>query len=235
MRVNHRCLHVLVAQELLDGTNVVATLQEMRADEVAYLVGTPRHLLSKLEKDLIDKPWEQVHEGRAVKLLEQEDEHEQALQLQEQAPWHLCLGETRLPLGQRTLVMGILNVTPDSFSDGGLYLQPEQAVKHAEGMLAEGADIIDVGGQSSRPGAAPVAEEVEFQRVIPVVRDIVQRYGALVSVDTYRASVAEAALDAWSGRGNCSTTDSRRCDGRRRRAPSARRRVRGAADRVPES
>jgi dihydropteroate synthase len=119
-----------------------------------------------------------------------------ARQLQAQAPGHLCLGDMRLPLGQQTLIMGILNVTPDSFSDGGLYLQPEQAVKHAERMLAEGADIIDVGGQSSRPGATPVAEEVEYQRVVPVVRDIVQRYGALVSVDTYRAGIAEAALDA---------------------------------------
>jgi dihydropteroate synthase len=156
------------------------------ADTVDLLVGASAALPKALQHDV-----HQTHPLRplAVAL-------EQALQLQEQAPRHLCLGETRLPLGQRTLVMGILNVTPDSFSDGGLYLQPEQAVKHAEGMLAEGADIIDVGGQSSRPGAAPVAEEVEFQRVIPVVRDIVQRYGALVSVDTYRASVAEAALDA---------------------------------------
>jgi dihydropteroate synthase len=92
--------------------------------------------------------------------------------------------------------MGVLNVTPDSFSDGGLYLQPEQAMKHAAAMLAEGADIIDVGGQSSRPGAQPVPEELERQRVIPVVQEIVQRYGALVSVDTYRASIAEAALEA---------------------------------------
>jgi dihydropteroate synthase len=89
----------------------------------------------------------------------------------------------------------VLNVTPDSFSDGGLYLQPEQAVKHAEEMLADGADIIDIGGQSSRPGAWPVPEEVEQTRVVPVVQEVVKRYGALVSVDTYRASIAAAALD----------------------------------------
>ena len=119
-----------------------------------------------------------------------------ARDLQEHGPTHLRLGAYELALGQRTYVMGILNVTPDSFSDGGLYLQPEQATKHAEEMLADGADIIDVGGQSSRPGAAPVPAEVEHQRVVPVIRDIVKRYGALVSVDTYRASIAEAALDA---------------------------------------
>jgi dihydropteroate synthase len=121
---------------------------------------------------------------------------ERARQLQASAPTHLWLGNTALPLGQRAYIMGILNITPDSFSDGGFYLQPEQAIKHAEEMLAEGADIIDVGGQSSRPGAAPVPAEVEYQRVLPVVRHIVKRSGALVSVDTYRASIAEAALDA---------------------------------------
>ena len=108
----------------------------------------------------------------------------------------LVLGERVFDFQQRPYVMGILNVTPDSFSDGGLYLQPEQALKHAETMLAAGADIIDVGGQSSRPGAVPIPPEVEHARTVPVIREIVQRYGALVSVDTYRASVAAAALDA---------------------------------------
>ena len=108
----------------------------------------------------------------------------------------LVLGDQVCNFQQRTYIMGILNVTPDSFSDGGLYLQPEQAIKHAETMLAAGADIIDVGGQSSRPGAVPIPAEVEQERAVPVIREIVQRYGALVSVDTYRASVAAAALDA---------------------------------------
>jgi dihydropteroate synthase len=99
-------------------------------------------------------------------------------------------------LQQRVYIMGILNVTPDSFSDGGLYLQPEQALKHAETLLADGADLIDVGGESSRPGATPVPAAVEHERVVPVVQEIVKRFNALVSVDTYRASVAAAALDA---------------------------------------
>jgi dihydropteroate synthase len=121
---------------------------------------------------------------------------EQALQWQTCATTQLRLGDHVLDLGQRPHIMGILNVTPDSFSDGGLYFQPEQAIKHAETMLTAGADIIDVGGQSSRPGAVPVPPEVEQARVVPVIREIVQHYGALVSVDTYRASVAAAALDA---------------------------------------
>lgn len=121
---------------------------------------------------------------------------QQAMQLQEHGTTQLVLGERVFDCRQRPYVMGILNVTPDSFSDGGLYLQPEQALKHAETMLAAGADIIDVGGQSSRPGAVPVPAEVEYARAVPVIREIVQRYGALVSVDTYRASVAAAALDA---------------------------------------
>ena len=121
---------------------------------------------------------------------------QQAMQLQERGTAQLVLGGRVFDFRQRPYIMGILNVTPDSFSDGGLYLQPEQALTHAETMLAAGADIIDVGGQSSRPDAVPVPPEVEHARAVPVIRDIVQRYGALVSVDTYRASVAAAALDA---------------------------------------
>ena len=124
---------------------------------------------------------------------------QQALQHAQDAPTHLHLRNTALDLRQHTLVMGILNVTPDSFSDGGLYLQPEQAIKHAEEMLSQGADIIDVGGASSRPGATPVPADVESARVIPVVREIVRRFDAHLSVDTYRASVARAAVDAGAG------------------------------------
>ena len=120
----------------------------------------------------------------------------QARCLQAGGPRSLVLGHTRWSPAQRTRVMGILNVTPDSFSDGGLYCQPERALARAEAMLAEGADLIDVGGQSSRPGSEPVPAAVEQGRVVPVVREIVKRHAALVSVDTYRAAVAAAALDA---------------------------------------
>lgn len=119
-----------------------------------------------------------------------------AWRLQAGGPSCLRLGDRSLALHERAYVMGILNVTPDSFSDGGLYVHPAQALKHADAMLDAGADLIDVGGQSSRPDSMPVPPEVERQRVLPVIRALVQGYGALVSVDTYRASVAAAALDA---------------------------------------
>ena len=112
------------------------------------------------------------------------------------APEALVLGRTAWPLTQRTGVMGILNVTPDSFSDGGLYCKPEHALARAEAMLAEGADLIDVGGQSSRPGSEPVPASVERARVVPVIREIARRHKVPISVDTYRADVAAAALDA---------------------------------------
>ena len=107
--------------------------------------------------------------------------------------WDCC--DRRLPL-DRTLIMGILNVTPDSFSDGGLFLDPFAAVDQASRMIEEGADIIDVGGESTRPGAAEVSTEDELNRVIPVIEAIVSRTGAVVSIDTTKSSVARAAVDA---------------------------------------
>ncbi len=94
-----------------------------------------------------------------------------------------------------TQILGILNVTPDSFSDGGLWLDREAAVRHALGMVARGADIIDVGGESTRPGAQRVAVSEEKRRVLPVVRELVDK-GVTVSVDTMNAATAAAALDA---------------------------------------
>jgi dihydropteroate synthase len=113
--------------------------------------------------------------------------------------WRLRSRE--LELGARTLVMGILNVTPDSFSDGGEFLERDRAVAHALRMLDEGADILDLGGESTRPGAkvgnSGVAAEEEIRRVLPVLQDVIrERPGTVVSVDTYKAEVARAALDA---------------------------------------
>lgn len=97
----------------------------------------------------------------------------------------------------RPAVMGILNVTPDSFSDGGRYAAPAAALAHAEAMVAAGADAIDVGGESTRPGADAIPPEVERQRVTPVLRALTERFpGLLLSVDTSKPEVAEAALDA---------------------------------------
>ncbi|MFD5869398.1 dihydropteroate synthase [Corynebacterium sp. NPDC060344] len=100
-----------------------------------------------------------------------------------------------LPQRDRCLVMGIVNVTEDSFSDGGRWNDPTVAVAHAKRLMADGADLIDVGGESTRPGAVRVAAEEELGRVVPVVRDLAAA-GIPVSVDTMRAAVAEAAIEA---------------------------------------
>jgi dihydropteroate synthase len=101
-----------------------------------------------------------------------------------------CLYATAM----RPLVMGVLNVTPDSFSDGGRYLDPDRAVEHGLAMIAEGADVVDVGGESSRPGATPVAEDEERRRVVPVVAALAPH--VRVSVDTVKPAVAAAAVAA---------------------------------------
>ncbi|QNA78060.1 dihydropteroate synthase [Streptomyces sp. So13.3] len=100
-----------------------------------------------------------------------------------------------LPEWDRCAVMGVVNVTPDSFSDGGQWFDPELAVKHGMDLVASGADIVDVGGESTRPGAARVSEAEELRRVIPVVRELAAA-GVLVSVDTMRAAVAGQAVAA---------------------------------------
>jgi len=107
------------------------------------------------------------------------------------------LGTRILELGRRTLIMGIVNATPDSFSDGGLYIDAGKAVAHAEQLLDDGAVLIDVGGESTRPGVSErVSEEEERRRVLPVIRDLKRRRpDAVISVDTYKASVARAAVD----------------------------------------
>jgi len=101
-----------------------------------------------------------------------------------------------VPTDERTLIMGVLNVTPDSFSDGGQYFSVDQAIAHAEQMIAEGADFIDVGGESTRPGGEPVSIDEEIKRVIPVVERLVAVNDIPVSVDTSKSEVARAALDA---------------------------------------
>jgi dihydropteroate synthase len=107
------------------------------------------------------------------------------------------IGNHKLPIGARTLIMGVLNVTPDSFSDGGEFFSLDKALAHAEQMLAEGADIIDVGGESTRPGdAAIVSAEEELERVLPLINQLTTRFDVPISIDTTKASVARAALHA---------------------------------------
>jgi dihydropteroate synthase len=110
-------------------------------------------------------------------------------------PAHVWKLKTRtLEWQERPLIMGVLNVTPDSFSDGGRYLDPEQALDRALEMEAEGADIIDLGGESTRPGASAVSEEVELARILPVVARLQGRLAVPLSIDTWKAPVAMAAL-----------------------------------------
>jgi dihydropteroate synthase len=117
------------------------------------------------------------------------------------AVFQWSLGTRTLELGKRTLIMGIVNVTPDSFSDGGLYLDSDKAIEHALQLLDEGADMIDVGGESTRPGAKiAVSVDEELRRVLPVITGIRKlRPDALISIDTYRAGVARAAAAAGAG------------------------------------
>lgn len=101
-----------------------------------------------------------------------------------------------LDFSSKTYVMGILNITPDSFSDGGLFYEPERALEHALKMIEDGADIIDIGGESTRPGSEPVLEEEEIKRVVPVIKKLSAQIKVPISIDTYKSRVAIAGLDA---------------------------------------
>lgn len=106
------------------------------------------------------------------------------------------IGNREFDVDKHTYIMGILNVTPDSFSDGGKWNDEEAALKHAEEMIAEGADIIDIGGESTRPGYTLLSDEEEIARVVPVIQAVKSRFDVPVSIDTYKSHVARAALEA---------------------------------------
>ena len=106
------------------------------------------------------------------------------------------IGRREFDTKNNTYIMGILNVTPDSFSDGGRYNELDAALRHAEQLVREGADVIDVGGESTRPGHIQITDEEEIQRVVPVIEELKSRFDVPVSIDTYKSCVAEAALDA---------------------------------------
>lgn len=110
--------------------------------------------------------------------------------------FRLQLRSRTLVLGERTLILGVLNVTPDSFSDGGLYLQPEAAAARALELERAGADLLDIGGESTRPGSSPISAQEELSRILPVLEALRGKLGIPISVDTQRAAVAEAALAA---------------------------------------
>ena len=106
------------------------------------------------------------------------------------------IGNREFDVKNRTYIMGILNVTPDSFSDGGKWNSMDHALKHAETMIAEGADILDVGGESTRPGHTPVSAEEEAARVVPIIESLRKHFDVPISVDTYKGSVADVAVQA---------------------------------------
>jgi dihydropteroate synthase len=105
-------------------------------------------------------------------------------------------GPYQLDFGKKTYIMGILNATPDSFSDGGKFNNIEQAVKRAKEMVENGADIIDIGGESTRPGYTVISEEEEIERVVPVIEAIAKHVSVPISIDTYKAKVAQSAIEA---------------------------------------
>ena len=117
-------------------------------------------------------------------------------ELNQKKGYMLELGLKTLDLSARTHLMGVLNVTPDSFSDGGKFFKLEKAVKQGLKLAEEGADIIDVGGESTRPGSEPVTIDEELRRVIPVIEELTKRIQVPISIDTYKSRVAKEALDS---------------------------------------
>src|SRR5450755_2585021 len=107
--------------------------------------------------------------------------------------WKLKARE--IALGERTIILGVLNVTPDSFSDGGKYMDPDRAFARALELEEQGADIIDIGAESTRPGAVRVSEAEELRRLVPVLKRLHQKLATPISVDTYKAAVAEKAQE----------------------------------------
>lgn len=117
-------------------------------------------------------------------------------ELNQRKGYLLEIGQRALDLSSRTHLMGVLNVTPDSFSDGGRFFKLEEAIKQGLKLAEEGVDIIDIGGESTRPGSEPVTIEEELRRVIPVIEELTKRIKIPISIDTYKSKVAKEALDS---------------------------------------
>jgi dihydropteroate synthase len=120
----------------------------------------------------------------------------EVLRVQTSGDYSIKCGPYQLDFGKKTYIMGILNATPDSFSDGGKYNNIEQAVERAKEMVENGADIIDIGGESTRPGYTVISEEEEIERVVPVIEAIAKHVSVPISIDTYKAKVAQSAIEA---------------------------------------
>lgn len=171
-------LHRDVAGLAVDKTNAVlmATRRQLR-DVIIKLKAQPfglKTLSKELEQFLLQ------YDGRSRRVFEIPLPH----------------GAPPLRIGERTHVMGIVNVTPDSFSDGGKYIEATHAIEHAKQLVAAGADLIDIGGESTRPGHDPITLEEELRRVVPIVRALATEIDVPISIDTYKAEVAQQAITA---------------------------------------
>jgi dihydropteroate synthase len=152
----------------------------------AIIMGTHKQVVRLAEK-IMDQPFGLNRIGQRLKDL---------LDNLSRETWLLKTSRREIVLGERTLIMGILNVTPDSFSDGGCFESPDKAIDQGLRMWDEGADIIDIGGESSRPGAKPVTNEEELSRVVPVIEALAAKISAPLSVDTTKGVVARSAIGA---------------------------------------
>lgn len=169
------------------GGEAVVSDQPGKADRAAVLLLATRSQLEAMLGGLTET--DNVLEEVAVEVREVLAARERSSLRRE-----LVCGKHVLPLGERTLVMGILNVTPDSFSDGGKFVDLDQALRQARAMVEAGADLIDIGGESTRPGAVAVDAAEELERVLPVIRALSQELPVPLSIDTYKAEVAEQAV-----------------------------------------
>jgi dihydropteroate synthase len=188
--VSTKAVHIL-KQEMLSVGADASTARGVLTNEVelsnVILMGTLKQY-NQLVKKLRMQPFGLSNLAEDIKVI--------LNNLGYREPFDIPCGNYKLPIGEKTLVMGILNITPDSFSDGGMYNELSDAVKRAEEMVKQGADIIDVGAESTRPGYTGVSAEEEIERLIPVLKELVSKLNVPVSVDTYKAETAEAALKA---------------------------------------
>lgn len=188
MNVRTPAANILKQQMLsLGGEAVVGrgVVNNTQGETDVLLLGTVKHYTSLYPK-LAAQPWGLRQLGERLKELLG------SMTKKETVCWEWP--GRKLILGQKVLVMGILNVTPDSFSDGGIYLNPAKALERARQMVEDGADLIDVGGQSTRPGFQPISAEEEAQRVMPVLELLLKEVEVPISLDTYKAEVARDAL-----------------------------------------
>jgi dihydropteroate synthase len=181
--------HILKQTMLSIGGDVAVSygsLTMRRPTTDALIIGTESHY-RRLIENLKAQPFN---------LAEISSQIEKALSLSTKRPSRLCLGEHVLEVGERTLLMGVVNVTPDSFSDGGEFLDADRAANRCLQLAEDGADIVDIGGESSRPGADEVGEDEELRRVVPVLAKISGKIQIPVSIDTVKPRVAREALAA---------------------------------------